>query len=267
MKRPTHPPLNGGLIVYEGPSLLDRSARVFVALVGIGRHSSNPKTGPMVQSYIMRADMAPHKATQSGADRAICGGCRRRPSLDGGCYVALHRGPRAVWASYQRGAYERTTPRIAALRMTARQLRIGAYGDPAAVPVALWRQLTKHTNGHTGYTHEWKRRPALRSLVMASVDTDPERIEAQARSWRTFRVLSVDRSDGPETKHATERACPASAEQGHRTFCAMCRLCNGNKGTIADATRADTRRSIAIIDHSRRGVVALQMFNERNPSP
>ena len=88
------------LCVYDGPSLIDGS-RVIVLLTGIDKPSINTKTGDMIQSYIIRADVAPDIAAKEGLDEAICGSCQLRPMLvklsgktgDVPCYVDKVRGP------------------------------------------------------------------------------------------------------------------------------------------------------------------------------
>jgi hypothetical protein len=91
MKKPT------GYVIYRGPSLLDGTPIVAVALLG----SSNRKTGNMVQTYILRDDMRPTLAVQTGADSAICGNCKHRPFLGGACYVNIGQAPAAVFKAYQ----------------------------------------------------------------------------------------------------------------------------------------------------------------------
>jgi hypothetical protein len=71
---------------WRGPSLVDGSP-VVLLLSGLSSDSTNPKTGPMAQSWILRADMPPHVAVKTGADEAVCGKCPLRPALamgDGG---------------------------------------------------------------------------------------------------------------------------------------------------------------------------------------
>ena len=68
-------------------------------------------------------------------------------------------------------------------------VRLGTYGDPAAVPASIWSDLVAYSDGHTGYTHQWRTSPGLRGLCMASVDSEEEAIEAWALGWRTFRVI------------------------------------------------------------------------------
>ena len=70
-----------GVILYEGPSMLDRSVDIVCIATGIRQPSSNAKTGPMVQTWIMRQDTAPHDAQRTGEDEAVCGDCKLRPFL------------------------------------------------------------------------------------------------------------------------------------------------------------------------------------------
>ncbi len=147
----------------------------------------------------------------------------------GVCYVNTPKGARGVWEAWTRGRYpvalwgsaERRTLHEA---IEARGIRFGAYGDPAAVPSSLWRNLARFGRW-TGYTHQWRRRPSLRGLLMASVDSVDEAREARARGWRTFRV-EHDRGAELELERG-ETLCPASIEAGKRTTCDRCGLCNG----------------------------------------
>lgn len=220
-----------GFIAYQGPSLLDGSD-IALIVVGLGRASKNAKTGGMVQTYILRTDMKPAEATRSGADVAICGDCKHRPANGGTCYVNIARGPTSVYKAFQRGAYMHADPAIIADMLEGRMLRMGTYGDPAAVPVQVWQTLARGAAGHTGYTHQWKQTDMLRDLVMASADSAEEMAEARAMGWRTFRVRT-----GSELIGARESSCPASEEAGKKLTCATCGMCNGNatgrKGSIA----------------------------------
>lgn len=232
-----------GAILYEGPSLMDGSPIVVIA-TGLRKKSQNDKTGAMVQTWILRADVHPVESVKSGADSAICGKCPLRPLLARQtpgvpmCYVNKGFGPTAVYRTYLTGAYPVASPaevrKLAASR--GRAIRFGAYGDPAAAPLALWRALDGGKR-HTGYSHQWRRFRGLRSLVMASADSLSDAREAWARGWRTFRVIH----DVSELE-PNEILCPASAEAGKRTTCEKCGLCNG-------ATADDRRKSIAIVDH------------------
>jgi hypothetical protein len=132
-------------------------------------------------------------------------------------------------------------------------VRLGTYGDPAAVPAWVWESLTRDCVAHTGYTHQWRRCDvALRSLVMASADSVQDATEAHAAGWRTFRVAMP--CDAP--KLAGEAICPASAEAGKKLTCEQCRACNGvgtgRRGSIVIqahggfAVMANVRRHVPV---------------------
>lgn len=243
-----------GLIVYEGPSRIN-GAPIVVILTGIKAKSKNAKTGHLVQSYILRADIDPVTAAKAGQDAAICGECEHRPALakktgKPRCYVNIGHGPLAVFNAYRRGTYTRVTPGEAAAIIAGLKLRLGTYGDPAAAPVGLWEELTQYTAGHTGYSHQWQRRDfdfdRWKRLVMASADTPDDAALANLFGLRVFRVTTqADRQAG-------EITCPASAEAGKRTTCADCMLCGGT---------AKAARDIVILDHApghqRRRVIQL----------
>ncbi len=242
----TNNPSSG--IIYRGASLLD-GAPIVVVATGLDGSSTNSKTGPMAQTYILRADVHPVGAVHSGADSSICGDCPLRPSIATGarCYVNKGFGPAAVWRHLD--AYPSLSPRAVGRIAAANGIpvRIGTYGDPGAVPAQVWRALLDGQPRHTSYSHQWTRRPSLRPFTMASVDSAEQAQQAQSQGWRTFRVIGAGESLLPN-----EIACPASAEQGHRTTCAKCNLCDG-------ARPNDRRKSIAIIDHgptARKGIHA-----------
>ena len=75
------------MVVYEGPSLINGEPVVVIA-TGLDKPSTNRKTGPMVQTYILLADERPRDAIQSGKDEAICGSC---PARGGWCYAIQGR--------------------------------------------------------------------------------------------------------------------------------------------------------------------------------
>lgn len=222
-------------ILYEGPSCLDGSPIVVVA-TGFKETSKNAKTGNMIQVYIIRSDQDPSEAVKTGADAAICGSCVHRG--DNGkqrsCYVLPHMGPGRVYKSYKQGIYARRTEHSELRALgEGRLIRLGAYGDPAAAPTAIWRNLTSAAKGWTGYTHQWMHEscdPELKDYCMASADFDFERMQAKSKGWRVFRVKleGAPRMQG-------EASCPASAEQNHKLTCATCLACSGvgkRKGDI-----------------------------------
>ena len=222
-----------GFIVWEGESRLD-GAPIVLIVTGFSRQSTNRKTGGMLQSYILRRDVSPIEAVRIGLDVSVCGDCRHRSTASGGegsCYVNIGHGPRAIYACYERGGYRPISPAECAREIAASGLglRIGSYGDPAAVPIAVWGPLIGAAPWHTGYTHVWRRFGELQGLVMASVDSRGEAFEASELGWEYFRVAlrgDVERVRG-------EARCPASVEAGKRVTCAGCPIqCNGNGGKL-----------------------------------
>jgi len=228
-----------GIILWEGPSAFDGAPIVVIATDS----SKNKKTGDMIQTWILRADVAPHVAAKDGRDTSICGACVHRYNPQTGkrpCYVATWRAPLAVFRAYHRGAYPRATPAQVREYARGRMVRIGSYGDPMAAPLSMWRNFARDAAGRTGYSHAWAGIPAARAkawrgLVMASADTLEQATAAHAAGWRTFRVRTS------AALLPKERVCPASAEAGKVATCAQCRACAG----------ADGRASvgIAILDH------------------
>ena len=228
-------------IIYRGPSLID-GAPVVVVAIDSGR---NVKTGRMIQTYIIRADINPLEASKSGADVSICGDCRhrgaptsdpaRKVAKDRSCYVVLGRGPLVVWRGLERGIYPDAQDTVQRRTIGAGKLvRVGTYGDPGAVPADVWTDLISDAQGWTAYTHRSGWRP---DLAMQSADTLAEAQAQWQAGRRTFRVLTGLSDLVPEK----EVLCPASKEAGRRTTCAACKLCAGT------ATRSP--KSVAIVMH------------------
>jgi hypothetical protein len=219
-----------GYMVYQGPSMID--GRPIKAMVtGINKASDNRKTGDMLQLWIMPINSKPSDAVQNGDDASVCGECPHRPLLAkingvSPCYVNHGQAPNSIYrATYpDTGINKRNAP-----------MRLGAWGDPAALPFEVVAGLVD--GNHTGYTHQWRTcDPRFKDLLMASVDSRSEKIEASAMGWRTFRVM--DRSDAEIM--IGEIRCPASKEAGNLTQCADCGLCAGSTRKAKD---------IAIINH------------------
>lgn len=244
-----------GYIIWQGDSLLD-GAPIMVVAIGFNAASSNRKTGDMIQTYIIRRDIAPTDAVQTGADFSICGNCVHRGKVEPvsprskrtrnkgrTCYVNLGQGALAVYRAYTRNAY----PLWDGYGVNLRKVRLGTYGDPAAVPVWVWENLLRDADGHTGYTHQWRdpRLAPLRKYCMASVDTPEEAAIARAKGWRTFRVGLPSH---PTAERGVEALCPASAEAGKKLSCATCLACDG----VASARRG----SIFIPAHGGTAVMA-----------
>lgn len=222
------PDTRGGVVVYDGPSMIDGAP-----ILGIlTRNSSNVKTGEMDQLWIIRADMSPADASRGGDDVAICGGCPHRGRIVDGvlqgrsCYVTLFQGPRAVFDAWARGVY-RAADSLDDIRTAGagRKVRLGAYGDPAALPAPIVRALVSRAAGWTGYTHQWKSARLggqLRDILQASCDTLQDLQRATAAGWATFTVLPT----GAEVPIGAVEC--ANSRTG--VTCAECMECDGRSG-------------------------------------
>jgi hypothetical protein len=248
--------LASSAVVYVGPSLLERRSPIVAVVTGLDGRSHNPKTRSMAQLWIIRSDMGPVEAAQRQLDSAVCGYCGLRGTgrKDRGCYVTLVNAPRAVFDAFKRKRYRWLSASAVNARLRDRglTLRLGAYGDPAALPVGLLRELTAGIQ-HTGYTHQWRKRPHLRSLVMASCDSPQDFALASSQGWRSFRT----RTDG-QPLQPNEIICPASAEGQHRSSCDHCGLCDGR------TSNTDARKHITIIAHGPVAVHAIKFIRSRS---
>lgn len=236
-----------GYIIYRGASLIDGSPIAVIALTG---KSNNAKTGAMMQTYIIcDNDKSPMENSKDGSDYSICGDCihrgqahndpDRKTAKNRSCYVTLMHGPNTVWKQLQAGSYEiaQGHKQIEAIG-SGRKIRIGTYGDPAAVPSYIWSSLLADCAGHTAYSHQKGLKSAefKPAFMMQSADTETEARQAWDDGIRTFRTItSVD-----QIVKGSEILCPASEEAGKKTNCLKCGLCAGS----------DTKaKNIAIVVH------------------
>ena len=235
-----------GYIIYRGASLLDGKPIVVVAIT---KESKNKKTGGMVQTYILADNgLSPVESARNLDDVSVCGDCKHRRGLGGSCYVNLGQGARSVMDGVMRGIYPEVWAQVGVVSslISGRKVRLGTYGDPAAVPAFVWQELLQFAGGHTGYTHQWASGKAdhVKQWCMASVDTLAEMRLARSKGWRTFRVRndnSVNLAQLNRLEKQTEMECPASEEQGKRLTCEDCMACSGG----IDSKKA----SVTIIVH------------------
>lgn len=259
---------HNSFVVYEGPSRID-GAPIIVIATGFRDDSSNSKTGAMIQTHIMRADMHPTEALATGKDGSICGGCIHRPKVTNvirpngkmgysgrSCYVDVRQGPGGVWKAWSRGNVPAISLEVLSELCRGRYVRLGSYGDPASVPLEVWRAYTMHAEGWTGYTHQ-ARSPKLRDVLQfcqVSADSPEDARAAMRAGVGSFRVLSKGEAMLPG-----EIVCPASEEAGKVATCADCRACSGFSGA-----------NVAIIAHgigannyagTRRRALSLPVIN------
>lgn len=228
------------MIIYKGKSLIDSKPIVVIA-TGLEK-SANAKTGNMVQTWILADNgIMPHENVKSGDDVSVCGDCKHRPSNGGACYVKTFQAPRSIYNKYLKGGYESHDLQTTAVKLAGRRVRLGAYGDPAAVPFAVWNIILSGAAGWTGYTHQWQRADfdsRLMLYCMASVDNEQEAEKAHGLGYRYFRVRT---STEALNKSRKETICPASEEAGRKLTCAECKACSGLNGR--------RKSNIAIIVH------------------
>jgi hypothetical protein len=237
-------PKENGIIIYQGPSLIDGAPIVCIA-TGLSRKSANSKTDAMVQTWILRADVTPLEALRTGADVSLCGPCVHRPKRHDGakyyertCYVNVAQAPTSVHKAFLRGSYRVAEYGELPALFAGKMLRLGSYGDPAAVPVGIWRAATLAVAGWTGYTHQWRNRKLQEILQFCQVSADSSADVDLARSRGiaagSFRVRPLDPAHPDHTLRADEIVCPASAEAGYKASCATCGMCSGATGqTVA----------------------------------
>lgn len=210
------------MLIWEGYSRLTGRVDDTVRLILADSKSQNRKTGDMVQAFILAKETAPHNRVKSGHDGLICGDCPFRSGA--GCYVNVGQAPASTWRAHIKRDFA-TLPEIAK-RVAGRMVRLGAYGDPAAIPFEVWQTVLRGSKGWTGYTHAWRYcDPRFSRICMASVESAEDAAEAHAAGWRTFRVAS-----GYDAMQPREIACLSDARG---ISCEDCGLCNGNPRELA----------------------------------
>ena len=234
-------------IIYKGRSLLNGEDDVVViaTLTKSNSKTTDPNGGGVLQTYILVDGIDPRLASKIGQDFAICGSCihrgtptndpKRKIAVKRTCYVNLGQGVLITYKAYTRGVYPMANNASGRKTLGAgRVVRLGTYGDPAAVPSFVWNQLLSNCKSHLAYTHQIGFRP---DIAMQSADDLEQAKALWGQGSRTFRTLnSVSDID-----KANEILCPASKEAGQRTTCDSCKLCGGL------ATK--TKKSIAIVLH------------------
>ena len=240
-------------IIYSGPSLIDGKPIVAILVHG----SSNRKTGKgMAQVYIIRSDISPLDASKSGEDYSICGNCPHRgvptdnpaksQAENRSCYVLLFQGPRQVYKAYKAGKYPEALDHQSIIDQGSDEfIRLGSYGDSAAVPLWVIGALLSRSLGHTSYTHQSNikhiKTDYQRSMI--SADNKKQAMGHHLNKHRTFRVIPIStwQAKGKAELLKNEILCPASNESTAKDVtCVQCGLCNGSRSKA---------KSIAIVAH------------------
>ena len=214
-----------GYVVYE-----DHKRIAVVTL-----SSKNDKTKDMMQLWILPRAFSPVAACANGHDAVVCGNCPHRPKNNNSCYVNVGQAPQAVWKAYHRGRYPRLLGTDFSV-LPKKAIRLGAYGDPAFLPIETIQALCAVATGWTGYTHQWRTcNQALRRYCMASTDSADETAIAHSRKWSTFRVKTAE-----DTLLASERLCLSEAIGAN---CDDCQLCDGKSGNYAITVHGSKRKN------------------------
>lgn len=216
-------------ILWEGTSQFDDTPLV-VLLSGV-RFSDNEKTGNMLQTFILRQDMLPTEAVKKGYDFATCGNCVQRPSVarktgTSVCYVNTGKSINRIWRKYSIGGYIHLQD-ADYRHLRGRKLRMGSYGDPAAVPFSVWSKLLTHVSSHTGYTSSWREPISyhLKGICQASCNTLEAKETAESLGWVTFTNL-------PTGSNAPEKAVLCPNVKDEEIKCLACGLCDGKTQNV-----------------------------------
>lgn len=235
-----------GAIVYQGPSLLDPMTNVAAVATWGG---VNRKTGPMLQVWILDLSVDPRRTVLTPT-KAACGTC---PLASGGCYVRWEQAPHTILRKVQglparKGVTWTPYPTVRVDQLPQLPVRIGAAGDPAALPTTLVRALALHsTRGWTGYTHQWRSYPGLKPYLMASCEGPGDMAEAEAQGWRAFGTSDVPVPGAVQ--------CPASRTH-NAVQCEDCRLCNGQRP-------GKVRPPVWIAPHGKQSAIVRAIINQK----
>lgn len=213
--------LQNSYVLYCGPSMLDSTVDVVAVVSGFVKASSNGKTKDVLQVSYFRADMHPQDAINTGGDRALCGDCPFTKIGGKGvrlCYVRMQ----PIFGQYRKfskGGYE-ALPTMDLLN--GWKVRLGAYGDPACIPLEISHNIVSRALHVKAYTHSWERFPELSSFCMASVESEADFKRASKLGFRCFRV----RSEFDDSLLKREILC-MNTQRGLN--CEDCPFCEGTK--------------------------------------
>lgn len=216
---------SNGRVLWQGKSVFTDEDIVVIG-TGFARPTANPKTGVMIQIWILAADKNPLEATKTGLDNAVCGECPLKPSITGICYVRTSDAPLMVWNCWKNGkGYPIATDKDMKW-LKRKPVRLGAYGDPAALPY----EVVKSWFGRnwTGYTHHWRKcDERFKSICMASCDDVGDIDLARSKGWIPF--VTVDSYDT-----MPDNLLPCLATVGSELQCVECGLCRGTASKLSN---------------------------------
>jgi len=172
---------------------------------------------------------------------SVCFDCPFRGYLK--CYTHKYNqysGFLSMMRSIAREFRSNSIPQIAevsdkVLKMSAnRYIRFGTYGEPTLLPIDMVSNMVNLSKSHTGYTHQWAKKPEYHRFFMASTHSVGQANMANKLGYRSFIVTDEESKDVIQ--------CPASKEMGYRSTCEKCGLCSGmRKG----------KKHIKILNHAK----------------
>jgi hypothetical protein len=207
-----------GGIDANGQTIAPGANIVVLASKAKSPDKANSKTGDMWQFYILAADILPTDAKAQGLDATVCGNCVHRKVNGNTCYTygTVLAGANGMWRQWRNGNASDFAPDMVA----GSTVRLGAYGDPCAVPYAVWEPILAASDGWTAYSHQWANPDIdarFKTIAQASADTAEEIPAANAAGWRAYTVMPVG-----TTRVAGAVPCPSP-----RIACADCLKCSG----------------------------------------
>lgn len=228
-----------GFEVYRGPSAIGGGDVVGILTLT----SRNRKTGDMAQLWILPADRSPLDALRDGENHASCGDCPLQGVYDPAagrmsgrvCYVNVGQAPVGVWKAFRAGRYDTYRRDLHAEILADRSIRLGAYGDPAALPDSIVEHFATVGRGWTGYSHQLfridrERADRLARWLMVSCHNQAQLSEARRRGWRAFVTVAPEHAErGKVPAGAVE--CPAYTRG---VSCETCQLCRGTSRPALD---------------------------------
>lgn len=217
--------MKDSIVIYKGISLLDNETPIMVVMSGYNKDSKNEKTGPLVQLYILPIDILPIDGYQSGS-KSVCGDCKYNGN--NGCYVRWSH-LKSLWNSSRQQSP--VSMRLSKELVKGLRVRVGAAGDPAAIPFEFWDTLLSSCENHTGYTHQWNKPEYqnLSELFVASTDSKEETRQANKLGWSTFEV--IDNEEPSESSILCLATDEKKTKNGLPFNCASCMGCNGKGKT------------------------------------
>jgi hypothetical protein len=100
-----------------------------------------------------------------------------------------------------------------------RYIRFGTYGEPTLLPLEMVSNMVNLSKSHTGYTHQWAKRPEYSQFFMASTHSIGQSEMAKKLGYRSFMAVKESIANAVQ--------CPASKEMGYKSTCEKCGLCSG----------------------------------------